>query len=58
MNINNIEEAAKKTENIMNAKYGKTWLNINTNESGEETYEIKPEFFDEYDKYYEGFLWN
>ena len=58
MNINSIEEAAKKAENMMNAKYRKTWLNINTNESGEEIYEIKPEFFDEYDKYYEGFLWN
>lgn len=58
MNINSIEEAAKKAENMMNAKYGKTWLNVNTNESGEEVYEIKPEYFDEYDKYYESFLWN
>lgn len=58
MNINNIEEAAKKAEDMMNAKYGKTWLFVNTNESGEEVYEIKPEFFDEYDEYYEKFLWN
>lgn len=58
MKINNIEEAAKKAEDMMNAKYGKTWLFVNINESGEEVYEIKPEFFDEYDKYYESFLWN
>lgn len=58
MKMYNIQEAATKAENIMNAKYGKTWLNVNTNESGKEVYEIKPEYFDEYDKYYESFLWN
>ena len=58
MNINNMKETARKAEDIMNAKYGRTWLFVNINESGEETYEIKPEYFDEYDNYYEKFLWN
>lgn len=58
MKMYNIQEAAVKAEDMMNAKYGKTWLNISTNESGEEMYEIKPEYFNEYDEYYDKFLWN
>ena len=58
MKMYNIQEAAQKAEDMMNAKYGRTWLNVNTNESGGEVYEIKPEYFDEYDEYYDKFLWN
>lgn len=56
MNINDIEEAAKKAEDIMTAKYGNSWCIIYSNEDGEDQIEINPEYVNEYDDYYNKFL--
>lgn len=60
MNINDIENAAKKAEYMMAAKYGNSWCIIYSDEDGEEQIEIKPEYLSEYDDYYSKFLgtWN
>lgn len=60
MNINDIENAAKKAECMMATKYGNSWCIIYSDESGEEQIEIKPEYLSEYDDYYSKFLgaWN
>ena len=60
MNSNNIMEAAKKAEYMMVAKYGNSWCIIYSDEDGEDQIEIKPEYLDEYDDYYNKFLsiWN
>lgn len=60
MNINDIENAAKKAEYMMVAKYGNSWCIIYSDENGEEQIEIKPEYLNEYDDYYSKFLgaWN
>lgn len=56
MNINNIEEAARKAEDMMAAKYGNSWCIVYSDENGEEQIEIKPEYVNEYDDYYNKFL--
>lgn len=56
MNINDIENAAKKAEYMMAAKYGNSWYIIYSDEDGEEQIEIKPEYLSEYDDYYNKFL--
>lgn len=56
MNINDIENAAKKAEDVMAAKYGNSWCIIYSDEDGEEQIEIKPEYLSEYDDYYSKFL--
>lgn len=56
MNINDIENAAKKAEYMMAAKYGNSWCIIYSDENGEEQIEIKPEYLNEYDDYYSKFL--
>lgn len=53
MNLNKIEEAAKKAEDMMTAKYGNSWYIIY---SDEDQIEIKPEYLNEYDDYYNKFL--
>lgn len=60
MNINDMENAAKKAEYMMAAKYGNSWCIIYSDEDGEEQIEIKPEYLSEYDDYYSKFLgtWN
>lgn len=56
MNIK-MEEAAKKAEELMTAKYRNDWLIIYSDESGEEN-KIKPEYLSEYDEYYKTFFFN
>lgn len=60
MNINDIENAAKKAEYMMAAKYGNSWCIIYSDEDGKEQIEIKSEYLNEYDDYYSKFLgaWN
>lgn len=53
-----IEDAAIKAENMMNDKYGNTWFTVCSDENGEEKIEIKDEYTEEYDKYYETFFFN
>lgn len=53
MNLNKIEEAAKKAEDMMTAKYGNSWYIIY---SDKDQIEIKPEYISEYDDYYNKFL--
>lgn len=56
MNINSMEEAARKAEDMMVAKYGNSWCIIYSDDDGEEQIEIKPEYVNEYDDYYNKFL--
>lgn len=56
MNFNTIQEAAKKAEEIMFSKYGNSWVIIYSDEDGEDKLEIKPEYINEYDEYYDKFL--
>ena len=56
MNINNIQEAARKAEDMMTAKYGNSWYIIYSDENGEDQIAIKPEYVNEYDDYYNKFL--
>lgn len=56
MNINDMKEAARKAEDMMAAKYGNSWYIIYSDEDGEDQIEIKPEYVNEYDDYYNKFL--
>lgn len=56
--MNKIEDAARKAEDTMIAKYGNAWFIIYSDESGEDKIKIKDEYVSEYDKYYETFYFN
>ena len=56
MNINNMKEAARKAEDMITAKYGNSWCIIYSDEDRKEQIEIKPEYINEYDDYYNKFL--
>lgn len=56
MNSSNIMEAARKAEDMMVAKYGNSWCIIYSDEDGDEQIEIRPEYVDEYDNYFNKFL--
>lgn len=53
-----VEDAAIKAEETMNDKYGNDWFVVCSNESGEEKIEVKDEYVEEYDRYYELFYFN
>ena len=56
--MDKIKDAALKAEKLMDSKYGCAWKIINISETGEEKIEIKPEYFSEYDNYYEKFFFS